>query len=253
MSSAETRFPPAALPDGQLLFYQRPEALTAERHGDLCLKRNGDFTFSRVTNSVAITSTEFIAAMRSYPIVFAARGAYPVVVLGLEQKNLFVDEAGIWRIGHYIPAYIRRYPFVFIAHPDGQQFVLGIDRASTLLENGGDGRPLFESDKPAEVTRQALSFCSAFQTDHDYTRAFGAALEEQNILIDNQAQVKLPNGKAINLSGFRIVDRQKFASLPDAVIVEWHKKGWAALVYYHLASLERFQTLLELVGTSGEN
>jgi hypothetical protein len=250
MSSAEAVSPSSASPAGQLLFYQRPEALTVERHGDLRLKRSGDFAFARGTNSVAITSTEFMAAMRFYPIVFAAQGAYPVSVLGLEQNNLFADEAGNWRIGHYIPAYIRRYPFVFIAHPDGRQFVLGIDRASTLLEEGGDGRPLFESGKPAEATRQALSFCGAFQTDHDYTRAFGAALEEQKILIENQAQAKLPGGKTVNLSGFRVVDRQKFASLPDAVVVDWHKKGWSALVHFHLASLERFTDLLDLQGAA---
>ncbi len=231
---------------GQLLFYKDPEPLQPARHGGLKIKKDGDFTFARSTNSVAITSTEFVAAMRSYPIVFAAQGPNPLVVLGLEQTNLFVDETGLWRFGHYVPAYIRRYPFVFIAHPDGKQFVLGIDRASTLLEEGGEGRPLFEDGKPADVTQQALTFCGAYQTDHGFTTAFGQALEAEKLLVDNQAQAKLPDGRQMNLQGFRVVDREKFANLPDAVVVDWHKKGWLALVHYHLASLDRFAGLLEL-------
>jgi hypothetical protein len=255
MSSAETVLPSsvknAAPAPGQLLFYQRPEALTAEQHGTLRLKKDGDFTFAKATNSVAITSTEFVAAMRSYPIVFAAQGANPLVVLGLEQTNQFVDETGHWRIGDYVPAYIRRYPFVFIAHPDSKQFVLGIDRAcSFVVEGDGNARPLFEDGKPSEATQQALAFCGAFQTDHGFTAAFGQALEEQKLLIENQAQAKLPKGRQMNLQGFRVVDRQKFANLPDAVVIDWHKKGWLALVHYHLASLERFQHLLELTGAA---
>jgi hypothetical protein len=249
MSSAEAH--PVLPVSGQLLFYKNPEPLNPAQHGTLKIRKDGDFGFAKATNSVAITSTEFVAAMKSYPIVFAAQGANPLVVLGLEQSNLFVDETGRWSAGHYIPAYIRRYPFVFIAHPDGQQFVLGIDRACPfVVEDDENARPLFDGEQPAEATTQALSFCGAFQTDHGFTTAFGQALEVQKLLIENQAQVKLPNGRQMNLAGFRVVDREKFANLPEAVIVDWHKKGWLALVHYHLASLERFSALLELQGAA---
>lgn len=236
----------AATVQGALLFYHRPEALSPEHHGGLRLKRDGGFAFANTTNSVAITSTEFVSAMRSYPIVFAAQTAHPVAVLGLEQTNLFVEADGHWRAGHYIPAYIRRYPFVFIAHPDGKQFVLGIDRASDLLEDSGEGRALFDDGKLGDITQQALAFCGAFQSDHGFTSAFGQALDEQKLLIDNQAQAQLPSGKLISLQGFRVVDRQKFKALPDGVVIDWHKKGWLALVHYHLASLDRFSGLLEV-------
>jgi hypothetical protein len=246
--------PSSAPPLGsQLQFYQRPEALTPERHGNLRLKKDGDFGFARLSNAVAVTSTEFVAAMRSYPIVFSAKDAHPVVVLGLEQENLFVEADGHWRAGQYIPAYIRRYPFVFITHPDGKQFVLGVDRSSIMLTESGEGHLLFEDGKPSEITQQALAFCGAYQTDFGFTTAFGQALEEQKLLIDNQAQAQLPGGKLINLTGFRVVDCEKLASLPDAVIIDWHKRGWLALVQYHLASLDRFSALLELQGTQASN
>jgi hypothetical protein len=248
--AAQSLAPPSV---DQLLFYQRPEALMPERHGNLRLKKDGDFGFARLSNAVAVTSTEFVAAMRSYPIVFTAKGAHPVVVLGLEHENLFVEAGARWRAGHYVPAYIRRYPFVFIAHPDGNQFVLGVDRSSVMLTESGEGHLLFEDGKPSEVTQQALAFCGAYQTDFGFTTAFGQALEEQNLLIDNQAQAKLPDGRQMNLQGFRVVDREKFASLSDAVIIDWHKKGWLALVQCHLASLDRFSALLELQGAQASN
>jgi hypothetical protein len=250
MSSAET-LPAHQLPaTGQLLFYRRPEALTADRHGSLRLKREGDFGFARATNSVAICVSEFVHVMRFYPIVFSGATPYPVAVLGLDQQNLFVGADALWRAEHYIPAYMRRYPFAFIAHPDGQQFILGIDRACERLTEDGAALPLFEDGKPAAITQEALRLCSAFQTDHGLTQTFAAALVEQGLLVDNQAQAKLPDGRQMNLQGFKVIDRAKFAGLGDSVIVDWHKKGWLALVHYQLASLDRFQILLELQGAA---
>jgi hypothetical protein len=34
------------------------------------------------------------------------------------------------------------------------------------------------------------------------------------------------SGKPIHLSGFRIVDAKRFLELPEAVVLDWHKKGW---------------------------
>jgi len=35
-----------------------------------------------------------------------------------------------------------------------------------------------------------------------------------------------------------------FAQLPDALVADWHRKGWLALIYAHLGSLVRFRALL---------
>ncbi len=247
MSSADaTPVPPPA--GGSLLFYRNPEALSPSRHGALRLKKAGDYAFARDSNSVSITSTEFAQVMRFYPIVFAGEAPYPVAVLGLERANQFVKADGQWLSGHYVPAYMRRYPFVFIAQPDGKQFILGIDRACTRLtqdEQSNDVLPLFENEKPAQVTQDALRFCGAFQMDHGFTLAFSKALDEQKLLVENQAQAQLPGGRQLKLAGFRIIDKARFAELPDAIIVDWHKKGWLALANLHLTSLERWSALLE--------
>jgi hypothetical protein len=52
------------------------------------------------------------------------------------------------------------------------------------------------------------------------------------------------------LGGFQVVDQARFTALPDTVVLDWHRKGWLALVHFHLASLERFVDLLAREGAS---
>jgi hypothetical protein len=231
------------------LFYRQPEALNPNQHAKLYLRASGNFLFGRDANSVPVMGGEFLQAMRFYPIVFAGEAAAPVAILGLEKTNLLIGPDGQWLAGHYIPAYMRRYPFVFIAHPDGKQLILGIDRACAWLEESDQpaagAQALFADGKPSQLVQDALRFCGVYQNDHQHTAEFCTALLQQDLLVANQAQATL-SGRQFNVGGFRIVDKKKFAELPDAVVAEWHKKGWLALVNFHFASLEGFQSLLEL-------
>jgi hypothetical protein len=229
----------------QPLFYRKPEALTAERHGTLQLKSGGDFRFAKDANAVPITDVEFAAVSRWYPIVFTADPAMPLAVMGLQKENLFIGEDGQWNAERYVPAYVRRYPFVFIEHPGG--FALGLDRdCDRVIEADGkdSAEPFFVDGKPSAFTKDAMNFSVQLQAQHRLTGAFGAALAEQGLLIDREANAVLTDGRRYNVQGFKIVDAQKFAALPGAVVLDWHKKGWLGLVQFHLASLDRFHDLM---------
>lgn len=144
-----------------------------------------------------------------------------------------------------MPAYVRRYPFGFIAtsNPDG--FALAIDAGSErLTREGTEGTPLFENGQPSALTQQAMAFCDAFHGEAQATQAFCKALAEADLLIDRRADATLADGRKLGIDGFCIVDAEKFAKLDDAAVLEWHRKGWLALVHFHLASLERFSALL---------
>ncbi|HEY4078916.1 MAG TPA: SapC family protein [Rhizomicrobium sp.] len=227
------------------LFYQKPEALNAGRHGDLRLRQTGDFAFARKTNSLQITASEFGAVARNFPIVFAGDEHYPAAVLGLDIENLFVDDAGKWAENAYVPAYVRRYPFAFISFDDGKQFALGVDRASAQLITDEDDKSvaLFADGKPTQITDDALRFCIAFQNDHAVTKTFVQALAEQNLLVEVQYAAPMAMGKYISLKGFQVVDANRFQNLPDAVVLDWHRKGWLGLVQFHLASQEHWKAL----------
>lgn len=225
------------------LFYTAPEPLSVEAHGMWRLG-DGDFAFAAETPFVPVVTGEVAQAMHAYPIVFSAGDAHPIAVMGVERENLFVT-GGRWAEDAYVPAYVRRYPFGFIPtiNPDG--FVLAIDAAADRLrEDGDEGVALFDDAEPSELTRQALAFCDAFQGQAAATRAFADALVAANLLVDRRADVQLPDGRTLGLEGFQIVDVDQLAALPDETVVEWHRNGWLALVHYHLASLDRFPSLL---------
>jgi len=227
----------------QPLFYGQPEPLSSERHRNWRLT-NGDYAFAAATPSVPILVSEFAAAARDYPIVFAQGSSAPIAVLGLEPANLFVND-GHWTEGCYIPAYVRRYPFGFIQAPEPDRFVLGVDILSTRLsENGAEGLPLFDGDQPSPITRDMLAFCETFQADAAQTSRFCEALNAHDLLIDRRADATLPNGRQLGVDGFSVIDTDKFATLDTATIVDWHRNGWLPLIHFHLFSLGRFTDLL---------
>jgi hypothetical protein len=232
---------------GGPLFYQQPLPLSARVHGHWRL-RDGDYRFAEGSNAVPVMFSEFPAAMRHYPLVFAGDAATPVAVLGLEGNNLFVEDGG-WSPGLYVPAYARRYPFLSMSIESAENFILAIDGTSDRIVTGeGEGVALFEGDAPSAFTRQMLAFCEAFRNDHAATQAWATALKAAGILDSRQAAVTLPEGRKLTFGGFHVVDAQKLAELEDSVILDWHRKGWLGWIHLHLASLGRFTDLLDRQG-----
>lgn len=236
----------SAAPSAPLLplFYNDLQPLHAERHAAWRLKQ-GDASFATETPYVPIVVGELAAAARSYPVVFAADGAQPIAILGLERRNLFLSDDSHWVPDAYVPAYVRRYPFAFIGtvKPDG--FALAIDAgAERVAQSGSDGAALFEDGKPSALTREALDFCAAFGRDAELTQLFAAALQEKELLIDRRADATLPDGRKLGLEGFQIVDATKLAQLDDETVLAWHRQGLLGLIHHHLASLDRFSVLL---------
>ncbi|ALR20901.1 SapC family protein [Sphingobium baderi] len=230
------------------LFYKALAPLHIERHADWRLAQ-GDASFAAEAPYVPIVVGELAQAARDYPIVFAAGDAQPIAILGLERRNLFIED-GRWIADAYVPAYVRRYPFGFLATmeagkdgPNG--FALAIDTGSDrVLQTGSDGAALFENGAPSALTKQALDFCNAFQAEARDTMAFANALREQNLLVDRRADATLPDGRKLGLEGFQVIDPAKYSQLPDEVVLEWHNNGYLPWINFHMASLDRFTALL---------
>lgn len=240
----------ASDPQSRELFRQ-PRPLDRVAHSSLVIDRMGGYRFAREHIAIPITIGEFAAAARDYPIVFAADSAQPFVLLGLRQgRSLMIDEAGRWRKGRYVPAHLRRYPFIFMETPD-KQFVLCIDEAAEHFTKPtkAEPQPLFIDGNPSPLVGDAMKFLAAFQSEFIATRALGSAMVEQGLLIDRQANIELPGaGGHFSLTGFRIVDEEKFAAVADAIFLDWRKRGWLAPIHFHLQSLGNFGLLTEWAG-----
>ena len=70
---------------GNVLFYSKPEPLTADQHRTLGVKRlDGPFGFAKAGHAVPLTVTEFPLAAVSGPIIFVGDDKMPLAVMGSE-------------------------------------------------------------------------------------------------------------------------------------------------------------------------
>jgi len=63
----------------------------------------------------------------------------------------------------------------------------------------------------------------------------------------NDAQIEIRDGTKLQLSGFLVINPQKFDVLPDNIVLEWRRKGWLGLVYAQLLSSHRWQNLVNML------
>lgn len=238
--------PPTNLP----MFYASPRPLDRTKDANLKVSRPTHFRFAAKTNAIPLLVDEFPMAAAHYPIVFAdGPTPIPAAVVGLQNDtNLFIDSQGRWLNNAYLPAYIRRYPFILMDDAERKQFVLCIDEASDMLGQNGE-YPLFEGEQPSSFTQSAMEFCAALRQQGDVTDNFVKTMKKLDLLMPNDAKIDMRDGSQMQLSGFLVINPQKFDALPDAKILEWRKNGWLGLIYAQLLSSQRWQGLVELMHT----
>lgn len=243
--------PPAApvLP----LFYGTPTLLRFPEHRLLGIRAGVDYGFARSATAIPLVAGEFLEAQRSYPIVFTIEdGAAPLAVTGLTTgQNLFVNDQGGWSREHYIPSYVRRYPFIGMAPADSTDILLGLDIAapqvSTDAPRDGAQALFMEDGQASEAATGAIAFCQAYAAEHERTRAFSTALEEENLLVRREAIVTLPDWTEKLVQGFRLVDEAAFRKLSGPTLETFHANGWTDLITLHLASQSAWRNLVGLV------
>ena len=246
MTTKPSNKQPAAASAALPLFYKQPLPLVAERDADLTIGDITTLAFAAGTNSVPVVAAELPLACKFFPLLFATTGADPAMValLGLRSgQNLFVDAAGQWAPGVYVPAYIRRYPFIFMENTERGELTLCLERDEPAV--GQPGNKLFEAGEPSAFTKAALDFCREYQGHYKFTRDFIEAVRAADILIDNRADVTLQDGEKLSLGGFQIIDEARFNALPAETFMQWRERGWLHLVYCHLISISNWSVLID--------
>ncbi|MEQ1705190.1 MAG: SapC family protein [Rickettsiales bacterium] len=251
MSDAQTNGRPEGnTPLGLPLLYKLPSALDSRRHAQASINKQPDYSFTKQTNSLPVNLAEFAQAMRHYPIVFSNdKEPIPVVVVGMEQQNYFVNPDNSWRDGTYIPAYVRQYPFIFFERPEEKKLYLCVDEAAPQFnaEKADNAYRLFAEDgKPTEFADNALKFCTNFYRQHSISKNFCADLKKHNLLQTYQSEITLASGKKTRLSGFQMIDEKTLNVLPDKIFLELRKKGWLAFIYFALAATPNWKNLVDI-------
>jgi hypothetical protein len=227
----------------EVLFYERPVPLNRTTHKDLRIKALQNLKFSLNVHSVPLTSTEFPAAARDIPILFAGAdiaNAGPMALLGLRaSENLFVDIDGQWAAGVYIPAFVRRYPFVLAEKPadaQGDDFTVFLDEAYEGF-NDNEGERLFKEDgTESEMLSNAVRFLGEFQQHVTRTKQFMDDLRNYDLLEGRNIRLER-NGNVLNLNGLFVVSEEKLRKLDAETVHRFVSDGTMAWIYAHLLSL----------------
>ena len=207
--------------------------------------------FCRKLNALAISNSEFVAAARDYPIVFAsldrAKSFAPVIVLGLaEGVNAFVDEKGDWDRTAYFPAFVRRYPFcISKLYVDGEaksERVVCV--ASAYVDDAG--LPLYDKDgAPTARWQAAERLLAEYEADLDRTAQMCASFARLHIFEPFTMQVMSESREPqVKLAGMYRVSEAKLRDLRAANHKVLVSKGFMGLIYAHLHSLGNFQSLV---------
>jgi hypothetical protein len=235
--------PPANLP----IFYKNLQPLSPNLHGGFKTKPSGDAPYFATANAIPLTVDEFVAAQRSFPIVFSAGDVpVPLGLMGLNDGvNVFVDDAGRPLHPFYVPAYVRRYPYLLARlDPNGEELSLCYDPDSGLLGEDGDGPALFDGDKPSEALNAILKFCEDFEIAAQRTQSFVKELSDLDLLIDGEVTIQ-PEGAAqpFLYRGFRMVDEQKLRDMTGDQLRKLNQNGMLPLIIAHLFSLSSIRDL----------
>lgn len=226
--------------------YRNAEVLNKSKHEGLKVGQIDNFKYAAKIKDCVISVSEFYAVSRSQPIVFAQSdtGDYLAVsVLGLqENKNHFVNKNGKWKVGEYVPAYVRRYPFVFAKVKD--DFALAVDMDCEQVSEGIEGQSIYHDGKASDYTTGVMKFLQEHQNDYVRTQEFIKQLADLDLLEDASAQVN-KKGESVTVAGFKRINEEKFNALDQEQVFKLHRNGYYKLIVAHLMSMHNFGKLIK--------
>jgi hypothetical protein len=205
--------------------------------------------FCRSINALALSFSEFNAAARDYPIVFASadNGANfsPVVVLGLgDEQNLFINDAGDWDRTTYLPAFVRRYPFCI-----SKLYVDGEARSEKVVCVATDyldkeGKPLFDENGESTSQWQAVErLLQEYENDLDRTAQMCEIFRKLELFSPFTFQIMQNDVAGLKLEGMYRIDDAKLKALKPTNHKALVTKDLMGKIYAHFHSLENFARL----------
>jgi len=230
---------------GEMYLFERPELLDATKHGHMGLvATEGPFRFAADAWTVPILVSEIATAQKHYPVVFSSiEDPVLLAVLGLEDgPNLFVDAAGNWEPGCYIPAYLRSYPFGFAEAGDDRVAVI-IDAAASAVSDT-PAEPFFDNDRLSAATQAKVDLFSRMVAERRKTRDFCRQVVETGLLAGQQA-AQTVDGEQRSIAKYVSVDAAGLEALDAERLWDIHRRGLLAAIYAHIFSLDNWNALLD--------
>ena len=235
---------------GNVLLYKQPEPLNVETMGSLGMAAiEKPFLFAKEAHAVPLSVTEFGPAAMRFPIIFTGEDFLPLAIMSIRQnENLFLKDTGYFEPDVYIPAYIRRYPFVLAQETGSDRLVVCLDRAADAVKEGGEIK-LFDGKELSEFSKNAVEFCTNFETERQRTVQFVQELKRLDLFELKTATFEpmKPDGTrepAIMIAEYYGIDEVKLNALSADELVKLRDTGALQQIYAHLMSLMNWERLV---------
>lgn len=237
---------------GNVMCYQQPEVLTADKHGNLGIKPvDKPFEFLKEVATIPLTVDEFGMSATGYPVIFTGTAKAPVAVMGVRQgHNLFVTEEGMTEPDFYVPTFARRYPFAFANHEEQDAFVLCVDRKAPMVTDQPTV-PFFENGELSKYTQDAMEFCKQFEMQRQATVEFSKMLDEKGLFEQKTVtfQPRDNEGKEVGeaqlIAEYWAVSEEKLNNLSEESFQELRAKGAVGAIYAHMISLVNWKRIVD--------
>ncbi len=216
--------------------------LSTKDHATWKLRPMDNVKFIAKQNAIPLTTDEFVATSRNFPIVFSQGDQpIPLVLMGLnEGVNVAVEADGKLKHAVYLPAYVRRYPFMLAKlKPDSEEMSLCFDPTSDAIGKFKDGEDLIADGKPTPVLQQMIEFCEQFDQAAMRTQSFMNELATYDLLQEGEATIQQEGREQpFVYRGFQMVNEEKLRELPGDKLRKLSQNGALPLLYAHLFSLQ---------------
>jgi len=215
--------------------------LNSVAHLDLKINPLNGYLFAKNTHLCSVVLHEFPECSAHYPVVFVKKPGsekfHSVVLLGLELgENLFVNDAGEWAPGAYVPGAFRRYPFALAQTSANENLVVCMDQDSQYFSRE-NGQPLFTKDgKESDFLIKVRTFLGEMYNSELMVDKFTAKLQELDLLVPGNLQVNTPNGSN-RFDGVFLIDENRLSQLSDEKFLSLREHGFLAAIYSQMASL----------------
>ena len=226
--------------------YKKLEALNKIEHKNKGVTEVTDFLYSKELMNAPIALSEFFEACKNYPILFAKdkdEKWFATILLGYKQgENLFVDEKGVWKELHYIPAFIRSYPFVLVNQENKKEMVFAVE--GDYLNEKESSKKLFDKDgENSEFLNGVITFLNQFYADSLATADFIKQLDDWELLEEKIVNITNKKEEKFSFNGFFIINEEKLKHLSKKKKDDICEKNAYSLITAHLISLSNIQKL----------
>ncbi len=189
---------------------------------------------------------EFRQLQAHYPIIFrkddASQAFEPIALFGFESdENLFL-EGQAWEAAE-IPLLVSRMPFLIGQH--GEELMIHVDLDNPRV-NQAEGEPVFlehggMSPYLENINAMLLAIHEGMQTN----AGFVEALLKNELLEGFSFDITLDDGSQHRFGGFYTINEERLAALDAATLDSLHKAGYLAAIYFQIASLSNFRSLID--------